>query len=238
MPITSEDFRHALSHFAAGVTITTIRAGDRIHGLTVSAFASVSAAPPLITVVIDNRHRAKELFEEEGAVFAVNVLRHDQSELSNRFAWVKDENRFAEGNWGTAVTGAPVLADALAWLDCTVHSRFAAGTHTIYVGEVQASQVPESGAAPLLYWNRGYRQLQLSEDSIHAHRHPGPITRTRSRASPASPGSPATRSPSSTTRSWTSMSWPSGSHPPRSWSSSASARGSPRSCWRSSRACG
>jgi flavin reductase (DIM6/NTAB) family NADH-FMN oxidoreductase RutF len=163
MPITSEEFRLALSHFAAGVTITTIRAGERIHGLTVSAFASVSAEPPLVAVIIDNRHRAKELFDTEGAVFAVNVLRHDQSALSNRFAWVKDENRFAEGTWGTAATGAPILADALGWLDCTIQSRFPAGTHTIYVGQVMASRVPEPGAAPLVYWNRGYRQLQLSE---------------------------------------------------------------------------
>ena len=164
MPITSEEFRLALSHFAAGVTITTIRAGDHIHGLTVSAFASVSADPPLIAVIIDNRHRAKELFEEGGAVFAVNILRHDQSALSNRFAWVKDENRFAEGDWGTAVTGAPILADALAWLDCHIHSRFPAGTHTIYVGEVVASGVPEPGTPPLAYWNRAYRQLLLRED--------------------------------------------------------------------------
>ena len=164
MPITSEEFRLALSHFAAGVTITTIRAGDQIHGLTVSAFASVSAEPPLIAVIIDNRHRAKELFEAAGAVFAVNILRHDQSALSNRFAWVKDENRFSEGAWGTAATGAPILADALAWLDCHIHSRFPAGTHTIYVGEVVASGVPEPGTAPLAYWNRAYRQLQLRED--------------------------------------------------------------------------
>jgi len=164
MPITSEEFRLALSHFPAGVTITTIRAGDQIHGLTVSAFASVSAEPPLIAVIIDNRHHAKELFEETGAVFAVNILRHDQSALSNRFAWVKDENRFAEGTWGTAATGAPILADALAWLDCRIHSRFPAGTHTVYIGEVVASRVPEPGTPPLIYWNRGYRQLQLSED--------------------------------------------------------------------------
>src|SRR5262249_8588307 len=45
MAISSENFRNALSHFAAGVTITTIRAGEHIHGLTVSAFASVSADP-------------------------------------------------------------------------------------------------------------------------------------------------------------------------------------------------
>jgi len=161
MAVSSEEFRQALSHFPAGVTITTIRAGEQIHGLTVSAFASVSAEPPLITVVIDNRHRAKQLLEEPGAVFAVNFLRHDQHELSNRFAWLKDEDRFAEGTWGTAETGAPILADALAWLDCRIYARYPAGSHTVYIGEVVASRVPEEGVPPLIYWQRGYRQLHI-----------------------------------------------------------------------------
>ena len=161
MAVSSEEFRNALSHFPAGVTITTIRAGDEIHGLTVSAFASVSAEPPLITVVSDNRHRAKQLLEEPEAVFAVNVLRHDQRELSNRFAWLKDEDRFAKGTWGVAETGAPILADALAWLDCRIYARYPAGTHTVYIGEVVASRVPEEGTPPLVYWQRGYRQLHL-----------------------------------------------------------------------------
>ena len=94
-----------------------------------------------------------------GAVFAVNILGHDQMELSNRFAWLKDEDRFGQGEWTTAATGAPILSDALAWLDCTVYSRFSAGSHTIYIGEVQASGVPRPDMKPLLYWNRGYRQL-------------------------------------------------------------------------------
>ncbi len=161
MAVSSEDFRNALSHFPAGVTITTMRAGEHIHGLTVSAFASVSAEPPLVTVVIDNRHRAKELLEQPEAVFAVNFLRHDQRELSNRFAWLKDEDRFAVGNWGVATTGAPILADAMAWLDCRIYARYPAGTHTVYIGEVVASSVPEEGVAPLVYWQRGYRQLHI-----------------------------------------------------------------------------
>ena len=162
--ISSEEFRKALRHFPAGVTIVTVKAGDKRHGLTVSAFASVSADPPLVTVVIDNRHRALELLGADGAVFAVNFLRHDQSSLSNRFAWVKDEDRFAMGDWSTATTGAPILADALAWLDCRIHARYPAGSHTIYVGEVAASNVPLEEAPPLVYWNRGYRKLRLHEE--------------------------------------------------------------------------
>lgn len=164
MTITAEEYRSALRHFPSGVTIVTIRAGDEIHGLTVSAFASVSPEPPLIAVIIDHRHHAYSFFEREGAVFAVNILRQDQMHLSNRFAWVKDQDRFLEGTWTTAVTGAPVLASALAWLDCTIVGGYPAGTHTIYVGKVEASRVPEPGEPPLVYWNRGYRQLRLRHD--------------------------------------------------------------------------
>lgn len=159
MPITSEAFRESLRHFPAGVTIVTIQAGIEIHGLTVSAFASVSPEPPLIMVAIDNRHLAYELLETAGAVFAVNILGQEQMELSNRFAWVKDEDRFQAGEWITGVTGAPILTGALAWLDCTIYARYPAGTHTIYIGEVQASGVPQPDAPPLIYWNRGYRRL-------------------------------------------------------------------------------
>ena len=161
MTISSEEYRDALRHFPAGVTVVTIKSGEHIHGLTVSAFASVSPDPPLIAVIIDHRHTAHALLEREGAVFAVNILRQDQIHLSNRFGWVKDQDRFLEGNWTTGITGAPVLADALAWLDCTLYGRHLAGTHTIYVGRVEASRVPAPGEQPLVYWDRGYRQLKL-----------------------------------------------------------------------------
>lgn len=162
--ISSEEFRLALRHFPAGVTIVTVRTEERTHGLTVSAFASVSAEPPLIAIIIENRHKAHAMLEEPGAVFAVNILGEDQSELSNRFAWVKDEDRFAQGNWSTAETGAPILLDALAWLDCRIHARYPAGSHTVYIGEVNASNVPHQEAPPLIYWNRGYRKLRLHEE--------------------------------------------------------------------------
>lgn len=165
MAVTSEEFRQALRHFPAGVTIVTIRSGEVIHGLTVSAFASVSPEPPLIAVIIDHRHKATPLLEEPGAVFAVNILGQEQMELSNRFAWIKDEDRFDEGDWGSATTGAPILRDALAWLDCVIHSRHSAGTHTIYIGEVQATGVANPEAPPLVYWNKGYRRLQLDGES-------------------------------------------------------------------------
>lgn len=159
MTINSDDFRAVLRHFPAGVTIVTLKNGDERHGLTVSAFASISPTPPLIMVAIDHKHRSESLIRES-AHFAVNILAHDQQEMSNRFAFFKGD-RFAEGNWTTAETGAPILADALAWLDCKVVQAYWAGTHTIFVGEVQKSSVPRENDAPLVYWNRDYRSLEL-----------------------------------------------------------------------------
>ncbi len=163
MPVTSESFRDVLRHFPSGVTIVTVKAGEEVHGLTVSAFASVSPEPPLVTVMIDHRHQAYKMIETEGATFAVNILHQDQAELSNRFAWVKDEDRFLVGTWKTAVTGAPVLEEALAWLDCTIYGKIEAGSHTVYIGEVQAAGTPRPDAPPLVYWNRGYRRLHLKD---------------------------------------------------------------------------
>lgn len=161
MTIGAEAFRDALRHFPAGVTLVTLRAAGVRHGLTVSAFASVSPEPPLVAVMIDHKHRAHELLERPDAVFAVNVLAEDQRALSDRFAWSEEEDRFAAGRWTVAATGAPVLEDAIAWLDCTIFSRHAAGTHSLYIGRVEASAVPRPEAPPLVYWNRDYRRLDL-----------------------------------------------------------------------------
>lgn len=161
MSINSNDFKDALRHFPSGVTIVTIKNAEGMHGLTISAFASVSTEPPIIMIVVDHRHKAFEMLEKEGAVFAVSILGDDQAYLSERFAWVDDEDRFEEGDWDEALTGAPILNDALTWLDCTIFGRYSAGTHHIYLGEVQASMIPRPDAPPLVYWNRSYRQLDL-----------------------------------------------------------------------------
>lgn len=165
MPISSDAFRDALRHFPIGVTVVTIRSGDETHGLTVSSFASVSLDPPLITIMVDHRHFAHELLERPGSIFAVNILAEEHRELSEWFAHAQEGERFAAGRWTVAKGGAPVLEDALVWLECSVFSRHTAGTHTLYVGLVEASFVPRPGGRPLVYWNRGYRRLELGAEN-------------------------------------------------------------------------
>ncbi len=157
MPVTADEFRAALSHWASGVAIVTAAAGDRIHGMTVSAFASVSLEPPLVLVCADKTSDTLSLIEE-GRVFAANILASSQRALSNRFASKKDEHLRFEGiAWRRGATGAPILPGVIAVLDCRVVAAHDAGDHVIYVGRVESVEL--SPGEPLLYYGGGYRGL-------------------------------------------------------------------------------
>ena len=137
--VPSREFRETLRLFASGVTIVTSRRGQRTHGLTVSAFSSVSADPPLVGVFVDRAHTLNELLEGPEGVFAVSFLAAEHEALSDRFAFVTEEDRFLAGEWREAVTGAPILADALAWLDCRLEVRRDVGSHVLFIGRVVAT---------------------------------------------------------------------------------------------------
>ncbi len=157
MSVDAEQFKAAMSRWATGVTIVTARAGDEIHGMTVSDFCGVSLEPPLVAVCADKSSNTHRVIQE-GRVFAANVLAAGQEALSNRFASKKDEFRRFEGlRCGTAVTGAPLIPGALESLDCRVVAAHDAGDHVIYVGRVEA--VVRGEGAPLLHYSGAYHAL-------------------------------------------------------------------------------
>jgi flavin reductase (DIM6/NTAB) family NADH-FMN oxidoreductase RutF len=156
MPISNEEFRGALSRFASSVTVVTSKDSQgQLHGITVSAFTSVSLNPPLILVCIDNRSSVLGHLAE-GNYFAVNILGEDQELHSRRFA-SKELNRFEGIGYKEGVTGSPVLDNALAALECKVVNNYSGGDHTIVVGEIEATTLTDD--KPLLYFRGGYAKL-------------------------------------------------------------------------------
>ncbi len=154
MAVSSEEFKGALGRWATGVTIVTARAGDEIHGMTVSAFTEVSLDPPLVLVCADKSANTLQVIEK-GGVFAVNVLARDQEALSNKFASKKQEwERFDGLDYDSGATGAPLLRGTVANLDCRVVHAHDHGDHIVYVGEVQ--EIRTSDREPLLYFGGGY----------------------------------------------------------------------------------
>ncbi|MEZ4279252.1 MAG: flavin reductase family protein [Myxococcota bacterium] len=158
MAINADEFKAALGSWASGITIITARAGERIHGMTVSDFSGASLAPPLALVCASKTSNTTAMIQE-GGCFGVNVLRVGQQALSNRFASRKDEwVRFEGVETFAAKTGAPLLADALVNLDCRLVAVHDAGDHLLCVGEIEQAQVREG--EPLLYFRGSYGRFQ------------------------------------------------------------------------------
>lgn len=159
MSVNAEMQRAIMRTWATGVTIVTTHHNGHDHGLTVSAFSSVSVEPPQVLVVIAKSSRTLEPLQASG-IFAVNVLTHEQLPISNRFASRDTDaaDRFERLDVLRSVTGAPIIKGCLAYLDCRVTGTLDADNNVIFLGQVVAGEV--FGGQPLLYWDRNYRQLK------------------------------------------------------------------------------
>jgi flavin reductase (DIM6/NTAB) family NADH-FMN oxidoreductase RutF len=160
MPIDSDILRQAMRFWATGVTIVTAAHAGSQHGMTVSAFTSISMTPPLALVSLAQNARTYNLVLRSGA-FGVTLLAANQQDISERFAGrLPDEaDRLAGLNTFTLVSGTPLISGGLMHLDCRVVQTVEVGTSTIFIGEVVAAQNAAEGD-PLIYFNRGYRQLR------------------------------------------------------------------------------
>lgn len=155
-PLSRDAFRRACGRFATGVAIvTTLDAGGAPCGLTVNSFTSVSLEPPLVLFCLDRGSQALAAFEQANS-FVVNILDEAQRELSQRFA-TRQDDRFAGIDYRLGVSGAPVLADSLAILECRRHAVLDGGDHLVFLGQV--IDVSARDGDPLLYFAGRYRQL-------------------------------------------------------------------------------
>lgn len=157
MPIDKADFRRALGHFAAAVTVvTTQRKDGEPVGITVTAFSSLSLEPPLVLICIDKRAKIHDHLERD-RFFAVNILREDQESVSRRFA-SSEPNQFRDVGYTDGPSGAPLIQDAICSIECKIVELLPGGDHTIIIGEVESHHVQEG--KPLVYFRGGYAELE------------------------------------------------------------------------------
>jgi flavin reductase (DIM6/NTAB) family NADH-FMN oxidoreductase RutF len=157
MPIDDAQFKHALSHFASGVTIVTTEHEGTDYGLTVASFASLSLSPPLVLVCISKSSSSHEPIAQSGK-FGVSILGSDQEAVSGRFA-SRGGDKFAGLDVRRGTLGLPLVGNALATLECRVKDQVVGGDHSIFIGEVVDTQTREG--APLLYFRAAYREMRL-----------------------------------------------------------------------------
>jgi flavin reductase (DIM6/NTAB) family NADH-FMN oxidoreductase RutF len=157
VPIDPDTFRAALGRFASGVTVvTTLDDQEQDHGMTVSAFCSVSLAPPLVLACIGHDASMHPVMLRADR-FGVSILAVGQEPVARRFADQRSD-RFDGVGYSRGRMGVALLDDALAHLECTIVDRRDAGDHTIVVGEVESAASHQG--RPLLYYRGGYTQLE------------------------------------------------------------------------------
>jgi flavin reductase len=173
MSIDPKDFRSAMGRFASGVTVVTVRGPDgEDHGMTASAFCSLSMDPPLALVCIKEGNRTLELLETDGPhrhKLGISLLARDQEERSNRFAggmvvdgrwerWPDGRDKFEDVAFTRGETSEAALLDgALANLDCTVEHVHAGGDHKIVCARIHGIRLADTDSPDaLLYFSGSY----------------------------------------------------------------------------------
>lgn len=167
VPFDDRAFRGALGRFGSGVTVVTTVIDDEDHAITVSAFTSVSLEPPLVLVCLDKTARFHDAVMRSGR-WAISVLAEAGQDAASWFAL---RGRPLEGQLEKVTyrrgrfSGAGLLDDATAWLECRTWRTYDGGDHTIMVGEVVTAAVSDEFDDPLLYYRSHYAALLHSAAS-------------------------------------------------------------------------
>jgi 3-hydroxy-9,10-secoandrosta-1,3,5(10)-triene-9,17-dione monooxygenase reductase component len=158
--VEAGNFRQTLGHFCTGVTVIAAMGADEPVGFACQSFAALSLDPPLVLFCPGKSSRTWALIEAAGS-FCVNVLAHDQRDVSAVFGKA-GADKFASIEWHPAPSGAPVLRGVLTWIDCAVESVLDGGDHWIVVGRVTALG-EQDDQRPLLFYRGAYAVTEPAE---------------------------------------------------------------------------
>lgn len=154
------DLRTALGGFVGNAGILTVGAGAERSGLVCTSVISPTGDPPRYLACVSNSASALQLIRQYGC-FAINALSVGHKTLAERFAGfggIKGEARYEGANWTTLVTGAPILTDAAASLDCEVEKLIEEDGYTIVIGLVRAV-ASHAGRPGLVWWQGGFKAI-------------------------------------------------------------------------------
>lgn len=145
-----------MDRIVKGVAIITTKTEVKLNGMAASWFNRVAEEPFLVMVSVWKENYSHELIKKSG-IFAINILSAGQVETARHFGRQsgRDIDKFLNIDFEIKKTGAPILKDCLAFLDCKVFSSFETGDHTIFVGEVLEAGFQSEGQ-PLIFDRKDY----------------------------------------------------------------------------------
>jgi len=152
MMVNDREFRRALGHFATGVVVVTASNAEDRAGVTVNSFASLSRQPPLVMFSLARNLRSLALFQGAERI-GINILTADQQHISRRFA-TAGADKWIGTPASIGPSGAILIDDALAHLECDLHSVTDGGDHAIFICRVLGFSINDG--EPLMYFKGSY----------------------------------------------------------------------------------
>jgi len=153
--IEPQRFRQVLGQWPSGVVVITSMVRGEPVGMAMNSFTSVSLDPPLVGFLPAKSSSTWPLLRESNR-FCINVLASHHEEVSRLFSR-KGIDRFASINWTPRESG-PGIEDAVAWIECELHSEVDAGDHTFVQGRVLHVDARDE-AEPLIFHRGQYTAL-------------------------------------------------------------------------------
>jgi 3-hydroxy-9,10-secoandrosta-1,3,5(10)-triene-9,17-dione monooxygenase reductase component len=151
-------YRTVLGHFATGITIVTAFDGEEPVGMACNSFTSVSLEPPLVLFCAAKSSTTWPRIQNSSK-WAANILGEDGEEISRVFAQ-KGADRFSSISYTIGRSGAPILRDSLAFVDCETIAEHDAGDHVIVIGKVLELGYASEGK-PLIFYRGGYGRYEI-----------------------------------------------------------------------------
>lgn len=144
------------SRLSNGVYVVGVAHDRRVNAFTAAWLTQVSFAPLLVALSVNPGHASYPMLTAS-RVFAVSVLARGQMELARRFGTQsgRDTDKLAGVAWRRGTLGAPLLLQAVAWLECRVTGSVAAGDHEVVLARVVGGMVEHGPLAPMLYADTG-----------------------------------------------------------------------------------
>ena len=143
--------RRVMWSMPSGLFVVGSRAGERRNAMTLSWATQASSAPKLIAIGVEKEALTHELITE-GGVFCLNVVDREDRAIVRKFTKPVDVDAGTLNGfpYHDGPTGAPVLDQAVAWLDCRVHQSVDLGSHTLFLGEVVDAGFQKPEDTPVL----------------------------------------------------------------------------------------
>lgn len=145
---TKQTIGKALGRVASGVFVLTARQQDRTAAMLASWVQQAGFDPPALSVAVARGRPVVEMIRQSGR-FAVSILGEKDMALMKKYArGVADAAEAFAGVNILEPAGVPVLADALAYLDCRLLNACAfGGDHELLIGQIIAGKVLKDGAS-------------------------------------------------------------------------------------------